>query len=149
MELTHSSVASLDEAFRKIVELYSGEEEDQLLSTDFYFQPLQEEGRLVVFNDNDEEIINCDIPEWERYDSETFYDAAATDIAAAMEKANAEGELERLAVWMPYSFVLVDDDNQPIVDLLIVDDDTLILSEGLLEGFDEEMNEFLKHLLED
>ena len=49
----------------------------------------------------------------------------------------------------PYSFVLTDDDNQDIVDLLIIDDDTLILSEGLLEGFDEEMNEFLRHLLED
>ena len=147
MELTHSSVASLDEAFRKIVELYSGEEEDQLLSTDFYFQPLQEEGRLVVFNDNDEVIINCDIPEWERYDSETFYDAAATDIAAAMEKANAEGELERLAVWMPYSFVLVDDDRETVADLLLVDDDTLLVKKGLMAGLDEDLNQFIEELL--
>ena len=59
------------------------------------------------------------------------------------------GAFDSLNIAKPYSFVLVDDDNQPIVDLLMVDDDTLILSEGLLEGFDEEMNEFLKHLLED
>ena len=45
--------------------------------------------------------------------------------------------------------VLADDEGVDIVDLLIVDDDTLILSEGLLEGFDEEMNEFLKKLLEE
>jgi hypothetical protein len=35
------------------------------------------------------------------------------------------------------------------VDLLIIDDDTLILSADLLEGFDEEMNAFLKELLEE
>ena len=52
MNLTPSSAASLGEAFRKIVELYTGEE-DQLLSTDFYFQPLRESGKLAVFNDND------------------------------------------------------------------------------------------------
>ena len=147
MELTHSSAASLDEAFRKIVELYSGEEEDQLLSTDFYFQPLQEEGRLVVFNDNDEVIIDCDIPEWEHYDSENFYNAVAADIAVAMEKANADGELERLAVWMPYSFVLVDDDRETVADLLLVDDDTLLVKKGLMVGLDEDLNQFIAELL--
>ena len=35
------------------------------------------------------------------------------------------------------------------LDLLIIDDDTLILSADLLEGFDEEMNSFLKKLLEE
>ena len=33
--------------------------------------------------------------------------------------------------------------------ILIVDDDTIVLSEDLLEGFDEEMNEFLRQLLEE
>ena len=55
MNLTPSSAALLGEAFSKIVSLYSGEE-DQLVSTDFYFQPLHESGKLTIFNDNDEEI---------------------------------------------------------------------------------------------
>ena len=59
------------------------------------------------------------------------------------------GAFDNLNIAKPYSFVLTDDDDIAIVDLLIVDDDTLILSEDLLEGFDEEMNQFLKHLLED
>ena len=148
MELTPSSAASIHEALRKITELYSGEE-DQLLSTDFYFQPLQEEGKLVVFNDSDEEIASIDIPEWKEYTPETFYDAATAQLTAAIEVANTNGDLERLAVWMPYSFVLVDEERETITDLLLVDDDTLLVKKGLMAGLNEELNKFIEDLLAD
>ena len=148
MNLTSSSTASLNEAFRKIVELYTGEE-DQLLSTDFYFQPLRENGKLVVLNDNDEEIACATIPEWKDYTPETFYDEVTTDITTAMEAANTDGDLERLAVWMPYSFVLVDEERETITDLLLVDDDTLLVKKGLMVGLNEELNKFIEELLND
>ena len=148
MELTHSSATSIGEALRKITELYSGEE-DQLLSTDFYFQPLQEEGKLIVFNDNDEEIANITIPEWKEYAPETFYDKVTTQLTTAIEAANTDGELERLAVWMPYSFVLVDEERETIADLLLVDDDTLLVKKGLMIGLNEELNKFIEDLLAD
>ena len=148
MELTTSSAALIGEALRKIASLYSGEE-DQLLSTDFYFQPLREEGRLLVLNDNDEELANIGIEEWKEYAPEDFYDKAGEEIAAAIEEANTEGELERLAVWMPYSFVLVDKDRETVADLLLVDDDTLLVKKGLLAGLDEELDQFIADLLKD
>ena len=148
MELTHSSATSIGEVLRKITELYSGEE-DQLLSTDFYFMPLQEEGKLIVFNDNDEEIANITIPEWKEYAPETFYDKATTQLTTAIEAANTDGELERLAVWMPYSFVLVDKERETIADLLLVDDDTLLVKKGLMAGLNEELNKFIEDLLAD
>ena len=148
MELTPSSAASIREALHKIAELYSGEE-DQLLTTDFYFQPLREEGKLLVFNDNDEEIAQTSIAEWQEYAPETFYDEVAAQLTAAIEAENAEGDLERLAVWMPYSFVLVDEERETIADLLLVDDDTLLVKKGLLTGLDEELNKFIEDLLND
>ena len=148
MELTPASAASIREALHKIVELYSGEE-DQLLTTDFYFQPLREEGKLLVFNDNDEEIAQANIAEWQGYTPETFYDEVTAQLTAAIEAENAEGDLERLAVWMPYSFVLVDEERETITDLLLVDDDTLLVKNGLLAGLDEELNKFIKDLLND
>lgn len=147
MELTASSAALINEALRKISELYSGEE-DQLLSTDFYFQPLREEGKLLVFNDNDETIASINIAEWKEYAPESFYDKVTVQLMAAIEAANTDGELERLAVWMPYSFVLVDEEHETIADLLLVDDDTLLVKKGLMTGLDEELNSFLKDLLE-
>ena len=148
MELTPSSAAAIGEALSKIAQLYSGEE-DQLVSTDFYLQPLREEGRLVVFNDNDEEIASATVEEWEAYAPDTFYGEVTAQLTTAIDAANAEGELERLAVWMPYSFVLVDEERETITDLLLVDDDTLLVKKGLLAGLDEELNQFIEELLKD
>ena len=146
MELTPSSAASIHEALLKITELYSGEE-DQLLSTDFYLQPLREVGRLLVLNDNDEEIANADVPEWKESAADNFYNEVTAQLTAAIEASNTEGELERLAVWMPYSFVLVDEERETIADLLLVDDDTLLVKKGLLAGLDEELNKFIEDLM--
>lgn len=148
MNLTPSSVAAISEALNKIARLYSGEE-DQLVSTDFYLQPLRESGRLAVFNDKDEEIATTTVPEWADYEAATFYDRAGEDLTAAIEAANADGELERLAVWMPYSFVLVDEERETVTDLLLVDDDTLLVKKGLMAGLDEELNKFIEDLLND
>jgi hypothetical protein len=46
------------------------------------------------------------------------------------------------------SFVLVDDDRETIAELLPMDDDTLLVNEELLKGLDEELDSFLKELLE-
>ena len=48
----------------------------------------------------------------------------------------------------PFSFVLVDEDKETIAELLLMDDDTLLLNEELLKGLDEELDSFLKQLLE-
>ena len=147
MNLTPSSTAALSEALLKIVQFYSGEDEEQLISTDFYLQPLQKTGQLSIFNDNDEEVATATIEEWVNYSPETFYDEVATDLADVIETVNENGELERLAVWMPYSFVLVDEERETITDLLLVDDDKLLVKRGLLAGLDEELNKFIEDLL--
>ena len=102
-----------------------------------------------MFNDNDEEIASVDVPEWEDYDADAFYPEVTAQLTAAIEEANADGDLERLAVWMPYSFVLVDEERETIADLLLVDDDTLLVKKGLLAGLDEELDLFIQELLDD
>jgi len=60
-----------------------------------------------------------------------------------------EGELASLSIVKPFSFVLVDDDKETLAELLIVDEEeTMFLSDELLKGLDEELNAFLKDLLE-
>ena len=56
-------------------------------------------------------------------------------------------ELENLVILKPYSFVLVDEDKETIEDLLLIDDDIVIAEDGLLQGLDEELDDFLKKLL--
>jgi hypothetical protein len=57
------------------------------------------------------------------------------------------GEFDKLQILKPYSFVQVDDEKETIADLLLMDDDTLIVTDELLKGLDEELNDFLKDLL--
>lgn len=42
----------------------------------------------------------------------------------------------------------MDDDRETIAELLLMDDDTLLVNEELLKGLDEELDSFLKELLE-
>ena len=50
----------------------------------------------------------------------------------------------------PYSFVMIDRDKESLAELLIIDDDeTLFLNDELLKGLDDELDAFLKDLLEE
>ena len=44
--------------------------------------------------------------------------------------------------------MLVDDEKETVAELLLMDDDTLLLDGELLKGLDEELDAFLKDLLE-
>ena len=59
-----------------------------------------------------------------------------------------EGKFDKLTILKPVSFVLVDDDRETMAELLLMDDDTLLVNEELLKGLDEELDSFLKELLE-
>lgn len=148
MLLNPSSKAAIGEVLQKIIELYAGEE-DQLVSTDFYFQPRRGEAGLIVYNDEDEVVATVAIPEWKEAEDGSFYDGVRDILKDAIDKANGQGDLERLAVWMPYSFVLVDENRETICELLLVDDDTLLVTDSLLKGLDEELNSFLEQLLQE
>ena len=57
--------------------------------------------------------------------------------------------VENLAIIRPYSFVLEDEDKENIAELYVVDDDTVIIDPDLMEGLDEDLNDFLDKLLKD
>ena len=103
-------------------------------------------GTLFIYNDDDKELARVHIREWEQTHDEKIFEK---ELRGELGKMQQEGIFDSINIVKPYSFVLVDDDKEAIVDLLYIDDDTLILSEDLLKGFDEEMDEFLKQLLED
>ena len=114
--------------------------------TDFHIYVNGDNGTLTIYDDDDNSLARVHIKEWENVHDEKLFEKVLRGELARMQK---EGIFESINIVKPYSFVLVDEDKEAIVDLLYIDDDTLILSEDLLKGFDEEMNDFLKHLLED
>ena len=144
MSLSRETQETLQSAIKKMASKYISAEESKV--TDFHIKVNGENGELAIFDDDDNSLARVHIKEWEGEHNEAVYEKELQNVLTKMHR---EGVFDSLNVVKPYSFVLTDEDDQSIVDLLIIDDDTLILSADLLEGFDEEMNAFLKELLEE
>lgn len=144
MSLSRETQNRLQDAIEKMARNYVTAEETKV--TDFHIKVNGENGDLSIHDDDGNALARVHIIEWEGVHDEEIFEKELRSILGKMQE---KGMFESLNIAKPYSFVLTDDDDVSIVDLLIIDDDTLILSEDLLAGFDEEMNEFLKHLLEE
>ena len=144
MSLSRETKEMLQSTITKMVSKYISAEESNV--TDIHLRVNGENGELTAFDDDDALLARVHIKEWEGEHNEEIYEK---ELQGLLTKMQREGAFDSLNIVKPYSFVLTDEDGQSIVDLHIIDDDTLILSTDLLEGFDEEMNSFLKKLLEE
>lgn len=144
-EQSRSSIAStLKEALA-----YFTIDGDKSVVTDIHLQPKQESGELTIFDDEDRELACTIIDEWVNDESDDFLSQVEPSLRAEVTALKDEGILDGLCLMKPYSFVLVDENKETVSELLLIDDnDTLLLNEELLKGLDEELNEFLKDLLE-
>ena len=144
MSLSNETQARLQESIVKMSKMFITAEETTI--TDFHITVNGESGELSIKDDDDRSIARVHIKEWEGVNDEKVFEK---ELRSILGKMHENGVFDNMNIAKPYSFVLNDDEGQDIVDLLIVDDDTIMLSEDLLEGFDEEMNEFLRQLLEE
>ena len=140
MKLSAQSHASIASSLREAVDKYIADGERTVV-TDIHLQPKQDSGELVIFNDDDEELVD--------YSEDDFYTIVERILRGEINALKDTGVLDKLAIMKPYSFVLVDEDRETVTELLLIDDeDTLLLNDELLKGLDEELDAFLKDLLE-
>lgn len=148
MKMSEQSRASIVSALKTALCRYISEG-DETVVTDIHLQPNSESGELIIFDDDDQELSCTIINEWVEYESDDFYTVVEPILRAEVEALKESGKLEKLCLMKPYSFVLVDEDKETVAELLLVDeDDTLLLNDELLKGLDEELDAFLKDLLE-
>lgn len=148
MKMSEQSRASIVSALKTALCRYTSEG-DETVVTDIHLQPNSESGELIIFDDDDQELSRTIINEWVEYESDDFYTVVEPILRAEVEALKESGKLEKLCLMKPYSFVLVDEDKETVAELLLVDeDDTLLLNDELLKGLDEELDAFLRDLLE-
>lgn len=148
MKMSEQSRASIVSALKTALCRYTSEG-DETVVTDIHLQPNSESGELIIFDDDDQELSRTIINEWVEYESDDFYTVVEPILRAEVEALKESGKLEKLCLMKPYSFVLVDENKETVAELLLVDeDDTLLLNDELLKGLDEELDAFLKDLLE-
>ena len=120
----------------------------QSIVTDIHIQANQSTGEFTILDDEDEELANTTIEEWMSYEGDDFYESLERALSNLFCNLKNNGLFDKLTIMKPFSFVLVDEDKETITELLLMDDDTLLVNEELLKGLDEELDTFLKELLE-
>ena len=147
MKLSQSSLSQLGNTIKKAVSRYNCACE-QTIVTDIHLQANPTSGELVIFNDEDEELARTTIEEWINYEGEDFNSDTERTLSPLLHEMQRAGDFDQMTNLKPLSFVLVDEDKETLAELLLMDDDTLMVSDELLKGLDEELDEFLKKLLE-
>ena len=148
MDLSTQSKALITSFLEKALEKYVAKD-DVKLFTDIHLQPKCREGKLIVWNDDDEILLDLIISEWVGYEKDDFYVMAGRVLHNILNSMQESGFLDNLKLVKPYSFVLVDEEKETVSELLLVDDlGTLLLNDELLQGLDDELESFLKDLLE-
>ncbi|MCR5780316.1 MAG: hypothetical protein K6G70_07230 [Bacteroidaceae bacterium] len=145
MKATPQTIQQIQRALRKVIEKFPPTADPIL--TDIHMQVRPESGELRIFNDDMEELMRIVVDQWLEPTEEDLYDAAALAIKQSISGLRAE--IEQMSIMRPYSFVMMGEDSETLNDLYIVDDDTIIVDTELLEGLDEELDEFLAKLLKD
>lgn len=147
MKLSAQSHTSIAVAVKKAMERYLSDK-GQNFVTDIYLQPIQETGELFIYNDDEEVLSQVVVQEWVDCTPEAYSDSVEANLRFVLETLQKEGFFEQVAIMKPYSLVLIDNEKETIADLLLVDDDTMLVNDGLLQGLGEELDAFLKDLLE-
>ena len=118
-----------------------------LSMTDLHLRASQDNGDLMAFDDNDNEITRCVIEEWIDNKSDNFYPEIALVLRSELNRV--KDIIENLSIMKPYSFVLEDDDKNCITELYLVDDDLGIIGGDLMQGLDKDLDNFLQNILEE
>ena len=148
MNISEKTRAAISSSIREALCRYVSSEENTVV-TDIHLQPKQDSGELLIFNDDDEELVRTIIDEWVECETEDFMSEVEPVLRSEIVALSDQGYFEKLSLLKPYSFVLVDEEKETVAELMLVDDDdTLLLNDELLKGLDEELDAFLKELLE-
>ena len=148
MKLSTQSHTAITSTLKKALERYFAADEQNIV-TDIHLQPHPDSGELIIYNDDEEVLASVVVNEWIDANWESFYDNVEIVLKKALNQLGESGTFAPLHIMKPYSFVLVDDEKETVAELLVVDEEeTMLLSDELLKGLDEELNAFLKDLLE-
>lgn len=116
--------------------------------TDIHIHPVRETGAVIV-SDDDRVLVSSKVAEIASIPEEGFDEIIKSELRRALDELDSRSPISELAIWKPFSFEMIDDEGESLAELLLVDDENVIVTQSLMEGLDDELNEFLKNLLQD
>lgn len=146
MKPTEQTLQQIERAIKKIADKFPATKEAALL-TDVHIRVTQETGEFVAFDDDDREITRCIVEQWIDNKDDDFYDDVAKAIRKVIDKQKSL--IEGMSILKPYSFVLEDEEKEPVAELYVVDDDTVIIDPDLMENLDKDLDDFFENLMKE
>ena len=146
MKTTELTIQQIERAIRKIADKFPPSEEANVM-TDIHLRVTQETGELMAFDDNDEELNRCIIEDWIDNTDDDFFEQIPSVFRKCLDKM--KDTVENMSILKPFSFVLENDDKESVAELYLVDDETVIIDPDLMQGLNEDLDDFFKKLFED
>lgn len=132
--------------------------EEPVVMTDIHIRINQDTGDVMVYNDDDEELTRVVIDEWiDNTEDEDVFFANAAKLIRQLLLSHNENAMDyqetignSLGIIMPYSFVLENEQGEHVDELFIADtDDTIIIGGPFMQGLEEDLDDFMKKLMEE
>ena len=144
MKPTEQTIQQIGRSIKKIAQKFPPDEDTSIL-TDIHLRVSQDSGELVAFDDEDREITRCVVEQWIDNQDEDFYNHITAILRA--ETKRMSNTIDNIGSMKPFSSVLEDEDQTAIADLYLADDDTIILGDDLMQGLDQDLDNFFEQLM--
>ena len=144
MGYTEQTQQQIQRFLRKVAQKFTAKESDMPM-TDIHLRASQDSGDLMAFDDDDNEISRCVISTWIENKSDNFYQEIAYTLRSELNRM--KDTIDNLSIMKPFSFILEDDEKNNIAELYLVDDDLVMIGGNLMQGLDEELDNFLQNIL--
>lgn len=147
MEISESVLKEMADVVSRALGAYR-QQSDMPIVTDIHILPVRESGELAVLDD-DRELGRAVISEIADIPEDEFYDTMESLLGKSLQNLNSAEPFDALNIWKPFSFVMTDDDGDITRELMLIDDDTQLVSQTLMADLDEDLEKFLKDLMLD
>ena len=147
MRLSESSFQQIKALINEALKEFHRPQE-QAVVTDIHIMPIRETGEVTV-SDDDRDLASTRLSDLVEIPEEDFYQVMEKSLRRILKDIDEVDPIENLVIWKPFSFVLVDDEGETVAELMLFDEDNTLLTQGLMQGLDEELDTFLKDLLSD
>ena len=144
MGYTEQTQQQIERFLRKVAQKFTAKESDMPM-TDIHLRASQDSGDLMAFDDDDNEISRCVISTWIENKSDNFYQEIAYTLRSELNRM--KDTIDNLSIMKPFSFILEDAEKNNIAELYLVDDDLVMIGGNLMQGLDEDLDNFLQNIL--
>ena len=144
MGYTEQTQQQIERFLRKVAQTFTAKERDMPM-TDIHLRASQDSGDLMAFDDDDNEISRCVISTWIENKSDNFYQEIAYTLRSKLNRM--KDTIDNLSIMKPFSFILEDDEKNNIAELYLIDDDLVMIGGNLMQGLDEDLDNFLQNIL--